>query len=237
MPTVVRPSQSKLTLTILSDAGAFHDLGDRLKREYPNPKDAPRVDLLKIPASLEKVLQAEFPGAAIDCPQEGRILYNLGASSAGSFLEKMQEVWTVETLPLGLCRYERAGSTEVASSPAPFRIRFHAPISYALGYLAATYGQTAPETRDRLVVAVVSDDPHLIPPLADARQRGLDARLVWFSGAVGPELSYFSGRNSVPMMLIEPVPVAESPAALSARGRDSAITSLDGVLKSRVSRR
>ena len=202
-------STSRLLLTIFADAGAFLDLGDRLKRDYPNPKDAPRLDLLKVPESLQREAQREFPGVAVEMPHEGRILYNLGSSSATTFHEKMAEEWSVQTLPLGMCKYERAGASE-ASVP-PFRIRFHAPIGYALGYLAGKQGEAKADEpkRDHLAVVVVSDDSQLVSSLADARQCGLDARLAWFTGSLSPEVSHYCTRNNVPVMFIEPTMVTD----------------------------
>lgn len=210
MPTPTRPtSTSKVLLTIFADAGAFLDLGDRLKKEYPNPKDAPKIDLLKVPSSVEKEVQKEFKDIALEAPKEGRILYNLGATSAGTFHEKMAEEWSVQTLPLGMCKYDRATTSE--ESVPPFRIRFHAPIAYALGYLAGKQiePKAAEPRRDHLAVVVVTDDAQLVSSLADARMCGLDARLAWFTGSLSPDVSHYCTRNNVPVMLIEPTMVAD----------------------------
>jgi hypothetical protein len=238
MANLVRAFPSKLTLTIFADAGCFQDLGDRLKKEFPNAKDGVRVDLLTVPATIHKEIQREVPGVLIESPREARILYNLGSASAVSFLEKMQAEWSVQTLPLGMCRYERANGSEGPGIP-PFRIRFHAPISYSLGFLAARLGEPKADAprRDHMIVAVVSDDPQVIPSLADARQCGLDARLVWFTGALSAEVAHFAARNGVPIVFIDPTMVSDSHQSTGMRSRESANTYLNGILGISNSRR
>jgi hypothetical protein len=108
----------------------------------------------------------------------------------------MATEWNPEVLPLGLCRYERSAPLD-REGKLTWKLRFHALISYQLGFLAATL---AVDQNQRAIVGVVSDDPQLIPAMADARRRGLDVRLVWFTSSVPEEFGYFAARNNIPLL-------------------------------------
>lgn len=195
-PRAAAPVVSSKLLLLFADGGALQDLNDRVRSEE---SPIARVDFLKIPADAVDTLERHEPDlGTVDCPVQARVLFALGSSTGASFQQKMAAEWTVETLPLGLCRYERAGNAD-ASARGPFRVRFHALLGYNLGFLA---GSAATAGR-RFTVGVVSDDPQVLPALADARRRGVDVRLIWFAGVLPDEVGYFAARNQVPVLLIE----------------------------------
>jgi hypothetical protein len=146
----------------------------------------------------------------------------------------MQAEWSVQTFPLGMCRYDRA---VVSDATAEFRVRFHVPIAFALGFLAARHSEgPGDDSREKSVTVVLSDDAQLIPALADARQSGVDARLAWFSGSLSPEVSHFCGRNGVPVLLIDPVMVTNANVQ-SNRPRDYGLSYLTEIAGAKQSRK
>lgn len=200
MPTgtsLVHPSDNAILL-LLADGGALQDLNQRLRVQEAMPQAKQRVDFLKLPDAARQSVLSQDKFATIECPREGRILFVVGSDSGASFLERMGVEWHVETLPLGLCRYERSAPLD-KEGKLNWKLRFHALISYHLGFLTATL---AKEEGRRLIVGVVSDDPQLIPAMADARKRGLDVRFVWFPSSVSEEFGYFAARNNIPLLQV-----------------------------------
>lgn len=189
------PVDNSRLLLLFADGGALQELNDRVRSE-----DSPiaRVDFLKIPADATNALKRADDFAAVECPHQARVFFTLGSSTGASFQEKMSAEWTVETIPLGLCRYERAVGPE-PSNRGPFRVRFHALLGYNIGYLA---GKASSSSRP-FTVGVISDDPHILPALADAQRRGIDARLMWFQNALPEEVGYFAARNHVKVVRID----------------------------------
>lgn len=192
-----RPNTSRV-LFLFADGGALHDLTERMRAEEGAASESRRIDFTQIPSQAMEVLARDPKVASLDCPTDARVFFAVGAASGKVFRETMSNEWTVETLPLGLCKYERAPTPD-ATSKTPYRVRFHAQIGYHLGFLA---GSLSSASRDFLV-GIVSDDPQLIPVVADARRRGVDARLVWFAAALPQEVGYFAARNEVPVVSIE----------------------------------
>lgn len=172
-------------VAILADGGALADLNERLGFE-----GSPKKDFGRIPDTVIDALQK--PDVSVDCPLESRILCTVGSEKAQSFLTKMEEFWTVRALPLSFAKYDRAA--DMGADKHKFKIRFHAYLGYALGML------TALRFPGGLIVAVLTDDAHLLPCMSDARAAGLDTRLAWWQSSVSEEVSYFAARNGVPIL-------------------------------------
>lgn len=205
-------------LVILADGGALQDLNDRLAKEA-----APKKDFARIPEQVIKAFEAQKVPVA--CPIESRILCTIGSEKAQGFLNKMEEAWTVRAFPLSLAKYDRAA--EAGGDAHKFRLRFHAYLGYALGMLT---GAKAPGDKGP-IIAVLTDDPHLLPCMSDSRAAGIDARLAWWQSFVGEDLTYFAARNGVEMLWLSPeVDTAMQPG----QKRDSA---LEGLLKGGLTKR
>jgi hypothetical protein len=205
-------------LVILADGGTLADLNDRLGFEGVAKKDFGRIPDLVIKAVQDQHVH-------VACPIDSRILCTIGSEKAQGFLQKMEEVWTVRALPLSFAKYDRA--PETGSDKHKFRLRFHAYLGYALGMItgAKTGGDKGP------IVAVVTDDPHLLPCMNDSRAAGIDARLAWWQASLGEEVSYFAARNGVPILWLS----HEAEASLQpGQRRDAA---LEGLLKGGLTRR
>lgn len=208
MPSATTPnlrSQSRL-LFLYADGGALRDLNDRLRTE----EERKRLNFLDLPDGVARRLKETDNLTAIpDYPKEGRFFFTLGATSAKSFVEEMSTAWTVITVPLGLCRYDRNSMIDPTEHNAreSFKVRFHGPISFHLGFLAAQ------RFSREVTVVVISDDTQLLPAMADARRQGLDTRLVWPESAFPDDTRFFAGRNGVPTMLVHPEMLLSSPAA------------------------
>jgi hypothetical protein len=205
-------------LVILADGGALADLNDRLGFE-----GAQKKDFARIPDAVIKAFQEQHVQVA--CPVDSRILCTIGSEKAQSFLTKMEEVWTVRAFPLSFAKYDRA--PEAGGERHKFRLRFHAYLGYALGMVtgAKAAGEKGP------IIAVVTDDPHLLPCMSDSRAAGIDARLAWWQSSVGEEVSYFAARNGVPILWLS----HESDAPMQpGQKRDAA---LEGLLKGGLTRR
>lgn len=205
-PTTPTPRGPSKLLFQYADGGALRDLNDRLRAE----DDRRRLDFRQLPELVAKRLKDVDNLTTVDSPKEGRIFFTLGATSAKTFVEEMGTAWTVMTVPLGLCRYDRNPidhGDHVARET--FKVRFHALIGYHLGFLA---GKRQSFSRD-LTVAVISDDPQLLPALADANRQGLDTRLVWPESALPEETRYFAGRNGVSTLLVHPEVLSTSAVA------------------------
>ena len=69
-------------------------------------------------------------------------------------------------------------------------------LGYALGIVtgSTSHGQRGP------IVAVVTDDPHLLPCMSDSRAAGIDARLAWWRSSIGQDVSFLAARNGVPIL-------------------------------------
>jgi hypothetical protein len=205
MPTTsapIRNSNSTRLLFIYADGGALQDLNERLRTEEASTTDRRRLDFTQLPDMVVRRLREIDRVPAVESPKEGRIFFTLGATSASGFIEKVGTEWTVMTIPFGLCRYERSMPLDRADkdSRSLFKVRFHALISYHLGFLAGrAQGFSKP-----LTVAVISDDAQLLPAMADASHQNLDVRLVWPESSFPDETRYFAGRNGVKTMLVDP---------------------------------
>ena len=205
-------------LVILADGGALADLNDRLASEGSAKKDFGRIP----DAVIEALHQQQV---SVECPVESRILCTVGSEKAQNFLSKMEEFWTVRALPLSFAKYERDRVADVGGERHKFRIRFHAYLAYALGVLTASRSPGAP------IIAMFTDDPHLLPCMSDARAAGVDVRLAWWQSSVSEEVSYFAARNEVPIVWL----AHEIDAPLQpGQRRDPA---LEGLLKGGLTRR
>lgn len=192
MPT--QSAESNRLLFLYADGGALADLNDNLRIE--DSAERRRIDFVRLPEmAIQRLRQADNV-ANVECPKEGRIFFQLGTTSSNSFVAKMAPQWSMMSIPLGMCRYDRAGQLD---GRVPFRCRFHAMIGYHLGFLA---GKCESLSRS-LIVGVISDDAQLVPAIADARDHGLDVRLVWPEFALPAETKYFAERNNVPLLLLE----------------------------------
>lgn len=198
--SVPSPVDSRLLL-LFADGGALTDLNDRrradatARSEEGHAPDRP-VNFLDIPRSAAEALRGET-NQQVECPLPGRVLFILGSASGASFQQKMAAEWSVEAIPLGMCRYDRAVAPEGVGKLS-YRVRFHANIAYHLGLLAP---QLLNSPR-QVTVGVVSDDAHMIGALADLVRRGVDARLVWFAANLAEEVQYFATRNQVKTLLL-----------------------------------
>jgi len=101
------PTAPSRLLFLFADGGALQDLNDRLRAEEAPGSDSKRVDFLQIPDRAIDALKASDDVKEVVAPLEARIFFNLGSTTGASFQEKMASAWSVETLPLGMCRYER----------------------------------------------------------------------------------------------------------------------------------
>ncbi|MGD9523401.1 MAG: hypothetical protein AB7N73_05625 [Gemmatimonadales bacterium] len=182
-----RPATSR-RLVLLADGGALLDLNERLAGE-----GAGKIDFAKIPDLVVDVLADH--NLTADAPLDSRILCTVGSEKAQGFLAKMEQSWTVRAFPLSFAKYDR--SPDHGSDRHKFRLRFHAYIGYVLGVLAGGGNRT-----EELLVGILSDDPHLIPCMADARAAGIDARLVWWQSSLGEEVAYLAARNGVLTLLL-----------------------------------
>lgn len=190
-------------LVLFADGGALTDLNDRRRADtVSRAEDSAGADrpanFLDIPQSAADALKAADGLQLVECPLQARLLFILGSAPGASFQQKMAAQWSVEALPLGMCRYERASSSEAAGRGS-YRVRFHANIAYRLGFLASGIA----ESSRPVTVGVVSDDPQFIEPLADLVRRGIDARLVWYASTLPDEVAYFAARNHVKFLPIE----------------------------------
>lgn len=174
-------------LVLLADGGALADLNDRLGFE-----GSPKKDFGHIPETVIKTLE----GARVHvvCPVESRIFCTVGSEKAQSFLKKMEGFWTVRTFPLSFAKYDRA--IESGGDKYRYKLRFHAYLGYALGVLTGSH----PGAAGALIIAVITDDPHLLPCMSDSRASGLDVRLAWWQSSVSEEVSYFAARNGVDIL-------------------------------------
>lgn len=208
--SVPSPVESRLLL-LFADGGALTDLNDRrradaaVRSDEGHASDRP-VNFLDIPKSASEALRNEG-NATVDCPKPGRVLFILGSVSGASFQQKMAEEWSVEAIPLGMCRYDRAVGTE-GIGKVSYRVRFHANIAYHLGLLAPDVLKSPRP----VTVGVVSDDAHLIGGLSDLVRRGVDARLVWYAANLPEEVQYFAARNQVKTLLLTEAPRPEGRA-------------------------
>jgi hypothetical protein len=179
-------------LVLLADGGALSDLNERLADE-PVPA---RKDFAKVPDAVIRALTDT--GIAVESPLEFRIFCTVGSEKAQGFVAKMGESWTVKQMALSFAKYERAG--DAGKEKHRFRIRFHAYLGYVLGKVTA-YHSEAPEP-GHPIVGIVTDDPHLLPCMADSGASGLDVRLVWWQSAISEEVSYLAARQDVKMLLL-----------------------------------
>ncbi len=195
-------------LVLLADGGALLDLNERLVVEGANKADFAKISDLVVRTLADQNIP-------VSSPLESRILCTVGSEKAQSFLTKMEQYWTVRAFPLSFAKYDR--SLESGGDRHKFRLRFHAYIGYVLGVLTG-----APNGKERSLVGILADDPHLIPCIADARAAGVDARLVWWQSSLGEEVAYLAARNGVPTLLL---PFEES-TTHPTHQRDSAIHTL-----------
>ncbi len=210
-PTSARQETRRLIL--LADGGALSDLNERLGLE-----DAPRKDFARIPEAIVKALEDE--GVRVECPIDSRIFCTVGSEKAQGFLTKMAQAWTVRPFPLSVAKYERAG--DPSAEKHRFRLRFHAYLGYALGLLTGAARAAGPELRHQTVL-VLTDDPHLLPCMGDAKATGVDVRLVWWQSAIAEEVSYLAARNGVPTILL---PADDSVTHQPQQRRDTALEQL-----------
>ena len=197
---------SDLTPTILlADGGALADFNDRLKAE-----GRPTKDFVKVPDAALLLLTQE--GRQLDCPKTSRIFCNVGFEKAISFHDALAEAWTVRTFPLTLARYERAADT--IGGKHPFRLRFHAYLGYVLGLVTQADYEVSP------LIGVLTDDPHLLPCMADSRSRGCEVRLMWWESAISEEVAFQAARQEVKITYLL---TGDSQAT---RTRDDALQSL-----------
>src|SRR5262249_53803405 len=127
-------SSSKL-LYQYADGGALRDLNDSLRGR----DDRSRLDFRQLPDLVAKRLKDADNLGAVDSPKEGRIFFTLGAASAKTFVDEMATAWTVMTVPLGLCRYDRYATDQADHSGRDsFKVRFHALLGYNVGFLTAS---------------------------------------------------------------------------------------------------
>lgn len=198
--SVPSPVESRLLL-LFADGGALTDLNDRRRADAAargdegHAPDRP-VNFLEIPKSASEALRNEGT-LSVECPTQGRVLFILGSASGASFQQKMAAEWSVEAIPLGMCRYDRAAGSE-STGKVSYRVRFHANIAYHLGLLAP---EVLKSPRP-VTVGVVTDDPHMIGPLSDLVRRGVDARIVWYAANLPEEVQYFAARNQVRTLLL-----------------------------------
>jgi hypothetical protein len=205
MPTANQAKLGPRKLILLADGGALADLNDRLTEDGTRPKD-----FTKVPAAIIQTFAAEK--TPVDCPKESRIFCAVGSEKAQNFLAKMGEAWNVRPFALSFAKYERGG--ESAKEKHRFRIRFHAYLGYALGLFVGTYQQSP----GGVIVGIVSDDPHLLPCIGDARAAGIDARLIWWQSSIGEEVQFFAARSNAPVLLL---PTEDAPEPQT--HRDSAL--------------
>ena len=203
-----KQTTEKRRLVLLADGGALADLNERLGIE-----GAPKKDFARLPDAVVKAFSDQQ--VAVTCPQDSRIFCTVGSEKAQSFLTKMEQHWTVRAFPLTFAKYERAG--DVGGDKHKFRLRYHAYLAYVLGVLTGTR-----QGAERPLVGILSDDPHLLPCMADSRAAGVDARLIWWQSALPEEVSYLAARNNGPLLLL---PYDEMAVHFSQQ-RDSAIEQL-----------
>jgi len=167
---------------LLADGGALADFNDRLKAEGRAHKD-----FVKVP---DRIIERVREETDVECPKGSRIFCNVGFEKASSFLAAIAETWTVRTFPLTVAKYERAGNGNITGRH-PFRLRFHAYLGYVLGLL------TQAEDDDLPLIGIATDDPHLLPCMADSQSRGCETRLIWWESAITDEVSFQAARQGV----------------------------------------
>lgn len=206
MPTSQQRMEPR-RLMLLADGGALADLNERLAEKNARTKDFTKVPNIIIQAFGDS-------NTPVDCPKESRIFCSVGSEKATNFLTKMGEAWNVRPFAMSFAKYERGG--EVSKEKHRYRIRFHAYLGYALGLSVGTFSQSSAG----LIVGLVSDDPHLLPCIGDARAAGVDARLIWWESSIGEDLQYFVTRNNTPVLLL---PEDDSPDRQTQSDRDDVL--------------
>jgi hypothetical protein len=192
---------------LLADGGALADLNERLTEKNARPKD-----FTKVPDAIIRTFADE--NTPVDCPRESRVFCTVGSEKATNFVAKMSEAWNVRPFALSFAKYERGG--DAGKEKHRFRVRFHAYLGYALGLSVGLHQPSSTES----IVGIVSDDPHLLPCIGDARAAGVDARLIWWESSVGEDLQYFVNRNNTPVLLL---PEDEAPDQQAQALRDDVL--------------